>query len=271
MAVFAHGETESASASLIVEVDASGVARFTYGPEQPAEEGESVIAAGSAAGSWWAVGNYFILGRHLSPPACEDGENETPGYRESDQHAWYFNGSTTPAELTVSEAVTALREGTKDVTQEQNDCGRSDTVDARASYEGTINRRADMDSDGNCASFVTRDGVNVVDFGNLPDNVVGLTCTWYRVWPDWWDEVTESDMRLNKADFTWTVTPGSGCSGATYDVESIAAHERGHTFGLDDVSYHYHGNLTMAAVSNPCSKYLRTLGAGDMDGLEYIY
>jgi len=37
------------------------------------------------------------------------------------------------------------------------------------------------------------------------------------------------------------------------------------------VSYHYHGNLTMAAVSNPCSKYLRTLGAGDMDGLEYIY
>ncbi|GIU99967.1 MAG: hypothetical protein KatS3mg014_1583 [Actinomycetota bacterium] len=114
-------------------------------------------------------------------------------------------------------------------------------------------------------------GVNVVDFGDLPQGVVGMTCVWYWVWPDWWDEVAESDVRLNKNDYSWTVTPGSGCAGATYDVESIVAHERGHTFGLDDLSYHYHGNLTMAGAADACSKYLRTLGAGDMDGLEYIY
>jgi hypothetical protein len=49
-------------------------------------------------------------------------------------------------------------------------------------------------------------------------------------------------------------------------------HERGHTFGLGDVSEASHANLTMSYKSNgPCQTSERTLGRGDAIGLNRTY
>ncbi len=57
-----------------------------------------------------------------------------------------------------------------------------------------------------------------------------------------------------------------------YDVESTMTHERGHTFGLGDVSEASHPNLTMSSKSNgPCQTSERTLGKGDAIGLNRKY
>ncbi len=56
------------------------------------------------------------------------------------------------------------------------------------------------------------------------------------------------------------------------DVESTVTHERGHTFGLGDVSESSHPNLTMSSESNgPCQTSERTLGRGDAVGLNRKY
>ena len=49
-------------------------------------------------------------------------------------------------------------------------------------------------------------------------------------------------------------------------------HERGHTFGLNHVAETGHGNLTMSPLINgPCQINERTLGRGDVLGLDRKY
>jgi len=49
-------------------------------------------------------------------------------------------------------------------------------------------------------------------------------------------------------------------------------HERGHTFGLGDLSESNHGALTMSGeIEGPCKMGVRTLGKGDIKGLENKY
>jgi hypothetical protein len=70
---------------------------------------------------------------------------------------------------------------------------------------------------------------------------------------------------------TWVANPGSNCSGKA-DIESVMTHERGHTFGLNHVDKVAHPWLTMRQGNKWCSNlWARTLGLGDMKGLEEIY
>ena len=52
-----------------------------------------------------------------------------------------------------------------------------------------------------------------------------------------------------------------------YDLEGVATHERGHTFGLGDLNTNDHPNLTMRGIMATCRLEMRSLGKGDIKGL----
>jgi len=56
-----------------------------------------------------------------------------------------------------------------------------------------------------------------------------------------------------------------------YDLEGVATHERGHTFALGDLDHNNHPNLTMRDTSVTCSVEARSLGRGDIQGLNDRY
>ena len=105
----------------------------------------------------------------------------------------------------------------------------------------------------------------MVDFGDLASTDLGFTC--------WWTSgkyTVESDMKLNKVEYSWVVNIGGNCA-AKYSVEAVATHEFGHAYGLEHVSEGLHGTLTMSPVILPCQSSEKTLGLGDIRGLEALY
>ena len=211
-------------------------------------------------------------GGGVSSP-CSDNFYDELDWVESDQHEWHFKAGSQPGHLTEAEAVQALRDGTSDITQQNNSCGLSDQAGMTTNYIGQIQGvGAQMGSDGGCASYVSRDSLNLVDFGDLPTGLVGKNCEW-RLPLIGKDELQESDIRLNKADHKWILEVGQNCGPTDdkYDIESVMAHERGHTFSLDDISEANHGYLTMSAEGENCSTAPRTLGLGDVVGFRANY
>lgn len=197
----------------------------------------------------------------LDPSACSDTAHTFTGWTVSGSFHWYFNKSSTPSEVNADNAETAVLNATRAWPQETNDCGRSDAVSASQFYEGVTTQGVNIDTQGQCT---TNDGLNVIGFGTLPSGTVGETCTWFSG-----GTVVESDARLNKGVYDWTANPTGSCSNK-YDVQSVATHERGHTFGLDHPGSG-HANLTMYAFAFTCDTRARTLGLGDMLGVEALY
>ena len=107
-------------------------------------------------------------------------------------------------------------------------------------------------------------------FGPLPSTLTAYTC--------WWlvgaSELHESDVRFNEdqneAKFFATDSKPTNCNGL-YDLEGVATHERGHTFGLGDLNHNNHPNLTMRDIMLICSLEQRSLGKGDIKGLNDLY
>ena len=112
------------------------------------------------------------------------------------------------------------------------------------------------------AVHTVADGRSVVDFGRLSalcGSAAALACTWTFNRP-----ITETDQRYSTA-FRWSTTGRSG----TYDIESAAAHETGHSIGLGHVSSSPF--LTMnPQICAGCTR-ARTLARGDVRGMRAIY
>lgn len=207
-----------------------------------------------------------------SPTACADTGYGQLGYKWYGPVNWYLNNTKRPDNLTHSETVTAITDGGLNVANAFNDCGELDDVDASISYKGTTSAAVDMfHSDGimYCDVSTATNKLSTVSFQWMPSGYLGATCTWRVNRDPEVPEAIESDMRLN-ASKAWTITPGwSGCD-QQYDLEYVATHERGHTFGLADVSGDHTG-LTMYARGSACSKAGRTLALGDILGLRLYY
>jgi hypothetical protein len=185
---------------------------------------------------------------------------------------WWFMASTTPGYLNVNDVEDDIRAGGTNNTQENNTCGRSDTVVRGLHYEGRNSVHANIrviDNQTRCfPSASPHDGINEVDFFDLSSGFIAVTCNYD---PGEGTLRYESDIRLNRADFEWA-TGGATCDrpGEQFYVEGITTHERGHTFEASDFP-NGHSELTMGGANGQCSgggDEKQTLGLGDMKSIE---
>jgi len=118
-------------------------------------------------------------------------------------------------------------------------------------YKGTTYRTAGR-----------RDGYNVVSWGYYYyPGVIAVTYIWYSG-----AQIVESDCRMNTY-FKWSLSGQAG----KMDVQNIMTHEFGHWCGLADLYNDVDYWLTMYGYANYGETYKRTLGLGDINGLEAVY
>lgn len=240
--------TSGADLDLVLETGTDGVTRIVS--DTPATAAVTSPASSSIA-------------RSTDP--CKDGKYDLLPFKWKSTWEWWFQRRSTPAEIGRAAAEGRLRSAVSSITGERNDCGRPDTVNATSRYLGPTRMRPAVNSDTSCGKF---DGRNVVGFGSLPPNVLGLTCTRYQVVLGV-DSAVESDVLFNKRWFDWATSPRR-CDHAAL-LRSIATHEFGHVYGLGHVDEQTHPNLTMSTAIGACDDSASTLGLGDMRGLEKRY
>jgi len=118
------------------------------------------------------------------------------------------------------------------------------------SYKGTTGRNAGR-----------RDGYNVVSWGGYQAGIIAVTYIWYSG-----SQIIETDCRMNTY-YKWSLSGEAG----KMDVQNIMTHELGHWCGLDDLYDDVDYWLTMYGYGNFGETYKRTLGLGDINGLEAVY
>ena len=156
-----------------------------------------------------------------------------------DTTAKYWINPSNKYGLSVSAVVTTIT-----TSAETWDKETSATV---FSYQGTTSKQAGK-----------YDGTNVVAWGAYRAGVIAVTYIWYSG-----SQILETDTRLNTF-YKWSLSGESG----KMDVQNIVTHEFGHWAGLADL---YDGEdywLTMYGYSDYGETYKRTLGLGDIYGLE---
>lgn len=106
------------------------------------------------------------------------------------------------------------------------------------------------------------DGNNRVVWGTLDSGVIAVTYLWYI---PALKQIVEFDMVFNTY-YTWST---DGASNAM-DLQNIAVHELGHN-GLNDLRPPKDWALTMYAYSASGETIKRTLGIGDILGIQELY
>jgi hypothetical protein len=106
------------------------------------------------------------------------------------------------------------------------------------------------------------DGYNVVAWGVYDNpNVIAVTYIWYTR-----NQIVETDTTMNTV-FGWSLSGEAG----KMDVQNIMTHEFGHWCGLDDLYKDRDHWLTMYGYAEYGETYKRTLGLGDILGLQKRY
>jgi hypothetical protein len=203
-----------------------------------------------------------------APRECRDDAFTDTDFRENTGLSYTFARSTTPPELKAAVAEWEIVRGGENITSTRNRCGLGDRVPVELTYLGDSDNRADIGDRAECSG---NEGTSEVSFGNLPGGILAVACTVRAINPAGYDEVFESDVEVNKNDFTWTARPKQRSCRNRYDLQAVMTHERGHTFGLEHVGERAHGRLTMSTRINSCSNAERTLGRGDVLGLGQKY
>jgi len=118
-------------------------------------------------------------------------------------------------------------------------------------YNGTTTRTGSLISDG----------CNVVSWGSLGLGILGVTYLWHNTVTNL---ISEFDIVFSTS-FTWSTA--DTCPSGQYDVQSVGTHEVGHTLYLEHVDDP--NQIMYPYLSDGTIK--RTLGAGDIAGIRYIY
>jgi hypothetical protein len=167
---------------------------------------------------------------------------------------WRYNASGQK-----TSGLTAVRNGANAWGGSITACSTTVNSAARNSYVTTTTQAPGVTSAAGCGSS---SGVNVVGWGALPSGTLATTCTWYNGSGN----ATESDQKY-ATGYSWN--SASSCSGSNYDLRGVATHEWGHTFGLDHVAQST--GLVMKPASSTCETAQRTLGLGDLRGIDALY
>jgi hypothetical protein len=118
---------------------------------------------------------------------------------------------------------------------------------------------------GSRSSIGTHDWRNQFGWKDLDSGTIALTTTWYYTSNG---TAVESDAGYN-TDYSWAAT---GLDPLSMDVQNIATHEIGHTFGMDHSSDDLLSScLTMYPTGFEGEITKRTLGEGDKDGIQARY
>ena len=114
-----------------------------------------------------------------------------------------------------------------------------------------------------------RDGKNVVSWGPLRVGVVAITTIWY--YSDTL-EIVEFGIVFNRL-YAWGIDPdGEGPLTITsFDVQNVATHEAGHTLSLNDLYVDEASELTLYGYTSIGETKKRSLGLGDIHGVQHIY
>lgn len=117
---------------------------------------------------------------------------------------------------------------------------------------------------GSAGTAGVRDYTNQIDWVDLgATSTIAVTTTWYYRLTG---QAVESDGQYNTR-FAWDTTG----SATAMDVQNIATHEVGHTLGLDHPKGKTVSCLTMHAYAGLGETQKRTLGAGDILGIQARY
>jgi hypothetical protein len=188
--------------------------------------------------------------------------------RQQDTFTWVLNAESVPQHLDPEGAERAIRQATATIVRARTPCPLEggDPALPRAIYAGPTGRHANVTSDDECFPSGRSDGISVVSFGDLPDDVVAVTCT-YSDRGDIW----QSDVLLSDDPGVFTLDPHGTCT-ESFDLQAVMTHERGHSFGLGHVPETPGADeLTMSSFMGRCDASARTLGVGDVLGLRQIY
>jgi hypothetical protein len=205
---------------------------------------------------------------------CYSGAYVDLGYKVMDPQVtgrtieYQINLSTKPRGLSRREAGNAVQKAARNVFDTRNGCRMGDRVPVAVKYGGQTGAATQV---GDLCGL--DDGRSVVAFGDLRMGVPATSCTIFKGRPNYYyDEVISADIRINKADYRWTTTPGARTCSRDYDVQGVLTHEWGHVFGLGHVPEDGNRNLTMSPVINgTCQSSERSLGRGDVLGLDGKY
>lgn len=110
---------------------------------------------------------------------------------------------------------------------------------------------------------------NIVSWGNLETGILARTTVWYYTTTK---EIAEFDIVFNRL-YTWGIDP-DGEGGVTinaFDIQNIGTHEAGHTLHLGDLYNNPSSQLTMYGYGSLGEVKKRSLGYGDIHGVQYIY
>ena len=209
------------------------------------------------------------LGRAVDREGCHSDAYTNYDWKVTEKATYEFKVSTTPRDLGRGEARNAITRAARNVFDTRNACRMGDRVPVALKYGGRTGAPAQL-GDGLCGED---DGRSVVAFGDLRSGVVAAACTITGDRPNYpYDEVLSADIKINRGDYRWTTDPNSRSCSRAYDVEAVMTHEWGHVFGLGHVPESGSRNLTMSpAINGPCQASERSLGRGDVLGLDGKY
>ncbi len=250
-------EAEALVVSGAPEVAEVVVARTPAG-ETAAQVGETFYGSDAAVANLKRVTNTPITS-NAAITKCQNASYalSKSNFRWTNSYTWRYNPKNQPTPAALS----AIQRGAGTWAGRVSVCGSTVTNSLRQVYAGTTQIEPGVLANGSCGSH---DGVNTIGWGPIraaSGGVLAATCTW-RVGA----VPFSSDQKYNTL-YAWSAS--TTCAVGRYDIQGVAAHEFGHTFGLGHVAVGT--EQTMKPSARTCDVQMRSLGRGDAAGIKALY